>query len=49
MNPHMAMAAAKSFVEVEEIVEEGDIHPDQIHLPGIFVDRIVQCDPYESR
>ncbi|CAH1966544.1 unnamed protein product [Acanthoscelides obtectus] len=38
-NPPMARAAKTTIVEVEEIVKIGDIDPDQVHLPGIFVDR----------
>lgn len=39
-NPLMAMAAKKTIVQVDELVELGDIAPDDIHLPGIFVDQI---------
>ena len=45
-NPIMAMAAAITVVEVEnDIVEVGEIEPDHIHLPGIYVDRIVRIPP----
>ncbi len=40
-NPVCAMAAKVCIVEVEEIVEIGALDPDQIHLPGIYVNRIV--------
>ncbi|MGV8960564.1 MAG: CoA transferase subunit A [Stenotrophomonas sp.] len=40
-NPACAMAGQLCIVEVEEIVELGAIDPDQVHLPGIYVDRIV--------
>jgi len=40
-NPAVAMAGKMCIVEVEEIVETGEMHPDQIHLPGIYVHRIV--------
>jgi 3-oxoacid CoA-transferase subunit A len=40
-NPAVAMAGKACVVEVEEIVEVGAIDPDQVHLPGIYVDRIV--------
>ena len=40
-NPAVAMAGNMCIVEVEEIVETGEMHPDQIHLPGIYVHRIV--------
>ena len=41
-NPLMAMAAKVTVVEVEEIVETGELDPNFIHTPGIFVDRIIQ-------
>ncbi|GIX25025.1 MAG: hypothetical protein KatS3mg122_2256 [Caldimonas sp.] len=40
-NPNVAMAGKITVVEVEKIVETGELDPDQIHLPGIFVHRIV--------
>ncbi|MGY3085916.1 CoA transferase subunit A [Pseudomonas fragi] len=40
-NPLAAMAARVCVVEVEEIVEVGQIEPDQVHLPGIYVQRLV--------
>jgi 3-oxoacid CoA-transferase subunit A len=40
-NPAVAMAGKACVVEVEQIVEVGAIDPDQVHLPGIYVDRIV--------
>jgi 3-oxoacid CoA-transferase subunit A len=40
-NPNVAMAGRITVVEVEKIVETGELDPDQIHLPGIFVHRIV--------
>jgi 3-oxoacid CoA-transferase subunit A len=40
-NPNVAMASRMTIVEVEEIVENGELDPDQIHTPGIFVKRIV--------
>ena len=40
-NPLAAMAAKVCVVEVEEIVEIGEIEPDQVHLPGIFVQRLI--------
>ena len=40
-NPLAAMAARVCVVEVEEIVEIGEIEPDQVHLPGIYVQRLV--------
>ncbi len=45
-NPIMAMAANITVVEVEDaIVEPGDLDPDQIHLPGVYVDRLVKIPP----
>ena len=41
-NPPMAMAGKVTIAEVEEIVPTGTLDPDQIHLPGIFVQRIFQ-------
>jgi len=40
-NPAAAMAGKICVVEVEEMVELGDMVPDQVHLPGIYVHRIV--------
>lgn len=45
----MAKAAKTTIVEVEEIVNVGEICPDDVHLPGIFVDRIVKGTSYEKR
>ncbi len=41
-NPMMATAGKVTVVEVEEIVEPGELDPNQIHVPGIYVDRIIQ-------
>lgn len=43
-NPAAAMAGKICIVEVEEIVQTGSMEPDQVHLPGIYVHRIV-CNP----
>jgi 3-oxoacid CoA-transferase subunit A len=40
-NPNVAMAGKITVVEVEKVVNTGDFDPDQVHLPGIFVHRIV--------
>ncbi len=48
-NPAAAMAGQTTVVEVEEIVETGDIPPDQVHLPGIYVHRIVLNATPEKR
>ncbi len=47
-NPMMATAGKVTLVEVEELVEVGELDPDQIHTPGIYVDRIVKAD-FEKR
>ncbi len=44
-NPAMAMAARTTVAEVEELVEVGELDPDAVHLPGIFVDRVVEVGP----
>ncbi|OKL42347.1 CoA transferase subunit A [Pseudovibrio exalbescens] len=41
-NPMMATAGKVTVAEVEELVEVGELDPDQIHTPGIYVDRIVE-------
>ncbi|WP_421379002.1 3-oxoacid CoA-transferase subunit A [Bacillus salacetis] len=43
-NPLVAMAADITIVEAEEIVEPGDLQPEEIVTPGVFVDRIVQSE-----
>jgi 3-oxoacid CoA-transferase/3-oxoacid CoA-transferase subunit A len=48
-NPMMATAAKLTIAEVEEIVEVGTLDPDQIHTPGIYVQRIFQGRGYEKR
>lgn len=48
-NPACAMAGKVCVVEVEQVVEIGDIDPDHVHLPGIYVDRIVHNPDPEKR
>ncbi|HEY2658391.1 MAG TPA: CoA transferase subunit A [Caulobacteraceae bacterium] len=48
-NPVMATAGKVTIVEVEEIAPAGAFDPDQIHTPGIYVDRIIQGAHYEKR
>jgi 3-oxoacid CoA-transferase subunit A len=48
-NPACAMAGRVCVAEVEEVVEVGAIDPDQVHLPGIYVDRIVHNPNPEKR
>jgi len=43
-NPEMAMAAEVTIAEVENLVEPGEIDPDHVHTPGIFVQRVVKVD-----
>jgi 3-oxoacid CoA-transferase subunit A len=47
-NPVSAMSGRITIVEVEHIVEVGEIDPDEVHLPGIYVDRIVQLTPEQA-
>ncbi|MBO1206385.1 CoA transferase subunit A [Staphylococcus nepalensis] len=48
-NPLCAMAAQTTVVEVEEIVELGDIDPDDVHMSGVYVDFIYLGKDYEKR
>ncbi len=48
-NPLMAMAAKVTIAEVEELVEVGELDPNLIHTPSIFVQRIIQGEKYEKR
>ena len=48
-NPMMAMAGKITIAEVEEIVEPGELDPNMVHTPGIFVQRIFQGKNYEKR
>ena len=48
-NPMMAMAGKITVAEVEELVPAGELDPNQIHTPGIFVQRIFQGKDYEKR
>lgn len=48
-NPMMAMAGKITIAEVEELVEPGELDPNQIHTPGIFVQRIFKGTNYEKR
>lgn len=47
-SPLMAMAAKTTVVEVEELVELGDIPAEDVHLPGVFVQRIFQGSNYKN-
>jgi copper ion binding protein len=48
-NPVMATAGKVTVAEVEHLVEPGEIDPDHIHTPGLFVQRIVHYPSYEKR
>jgi 3-oxoacid CoA-transferase subunit A len=48
-NPIMAMAGKVTVAEVEELVEVGELEHDQVHTPGIFVQRIFQGEHFEKR
>jgi 3-oxoacid CoA-transferase subunit A len=48
-NPVMATAAKVTVAEVEEIVEAGELDPDAIHTPGIYVNRVIRGERYEKR
>lgn len=48
-NPLMAMAGTITVAEVEELVPAGELDPNEIHTPGIFVQRIFQGDVFEKR
>ncbi|TXD41223.1 CoA transferase subunit A [Lujinxingia vulgaris] len=47
-NPMMAAAGRITIAEVEELVEPGELDPDQIHTPGVFVQRIIKGESYEK-
>ena len=48
-NPLMAMAGKITVAEVEELVPEGQLDPNQIHTAGIFVQRILKGEKFEKR
>ena len=48
-NPVMAMAGRTTIAEVEILVEAGELDPDQVHTPGVYVHRIFQGAHYEKR
>jgi 3-oxoacid CoA-transferase subunit A len=45
----MAMAGKITIAEVEELVEPGQLDPNQIHVPGVYIHRIFQGSDYEKR
>jgi 3-oxoacid CoA-transferase subunit A len=48
-NPEMATGARITIAEVEQLVPVGELNPDQVHTPGIYVQRIIQGSAYEKR
>ncbi|XP_077969705.1 succinyl-CoA:3-ketoacid coenzyme A transferase 1, mitochondrial-like [Styela clava] len=48
-NPPMCKAARTTIVEVEEIVDIGSIPPEDVHVPGLFVHRVIKGEKYEKR
>jgi 3-oxoacid CoA-transferase subunit A len=48
-NPMMATAAKVTIAEVEELVEVGELDPDMVHTPSVFVKRIFQGELFEKR
>jgi 3-oxoacid CoA-transferase subunit A len=48
-NPLIAMAGKITIAEVEELVPAGELDPDHIHLPGIYVSRIFKGSNYQKR
>jgi 3-oxoacid CoA-transferase len=48
-NPMIATCGKVCIAEVEQLVEPGELDPDQVHTPGIYVDRIIQGAKYEKR
>ncbi|MHA3019134.1 CoA transferase subunit A [Mycobacterium sp. BMJ-28] len=48
-NPLAAMAGRITIAEVEKLVQPGELDPDQVHLPGVFVQRIVETGPQTVR
>ncbi len=47
-NPMMAMAGKITIAEVEELVEVGDLDPDQVHTPGVYVQRVVVGEHFDK-
>lgn len=48
-NPMMAAAGKVAIAEVEELLEVGELDPNFIHTPGVYVQRIIPCDNYEKK
>jgi len=48
-NPMMATAGKVTIAEVEELLEAGELDPNFIHTPGIYVQRVIQCEHYDKK
>jgi 3-oxoacid CoA-transferase subunit A len=48
-NPPAAMAGRLTVVEAEQVVDAGDIDPDRVHLPGVYVHRVVRLTPAQAK
>ncbi|ABQ28499.1 CoA transferase subunit A [Geotalea uraniireducens] len=48
-NPMMAAAGKVTIAEVEELLDVGELNPNFIHTPGIYVQRVIKCSGYEKR
>eukprot|EP00934_Nitzschia_sp_Nitz4_P000553 Nitzschia sp. Nitz4//scaffold86_size83305//38713//40251//NITZ4_005258-RA/size83305-processed-gene-0.82-mRNA-1//1//CDS//3329559238//553//frame0 len=49
LNPDCAVAGKFTIVEAEEIVEAGELDPDEVHLPGVYVDKLIKATCNEKR
>ena len=47
-NPLAAMSARVAIAEVEHLVEPGELDPDQVHLPGVYISRVVALTPGQA-
>ena len=47
-NPLAAMCGRVTIAEVEQLVEPGEINPDDVHTPGVFVQRVVALSPEQA-
>lgn len=47
-NPLCAMSGRTTIAEVEELVEPGELNPDEVHLPGIYVQRVLELTPEQA-
>lgn len=47
-NPPAAMSGQITIVEAERVVEVGELHPDAVHLPGIFIERVLELTPEQA-